>query len=485
MPSMALYGAPTPKPGIYRDRLEVFRKSLRSYQVETRRVDSLQYVLGELDYLREAYDSALGIHLSIPLPASGNFRDSVLAQRARIFDRIWPTTVLSEEEAFSRPTLEWEIGSGHFRGFYQAGPVFPYGQDGMGFSTRAWLFHTQACLTWPLSLHGQKGSFAAQARLSPSQTSPDHDLVLRANAFDVFRKNLSLAGSAGLRKVAGQEYLASFSLSSSRFWPSEMGSISIQAYVGGDWQKHGGMMNGNAGMGFIRSTYLAGESYLDFSLDGAILSRSAVTDGFQAQELYVDNVAGIRPTHFQGPEFRDTLSKDDPSPYELYVLHTGAQSLSLRAPQTFFSATSALGYGFSLFAGWQARAETHYGIDLYPEYAWDEAPGPVGLEPFSGDFNGLALNRADGRRYAVVLIDEQEGLGEYYGSSPLEHRKMRRLDQKAGLDFSLSRFFGGQFLTLGTSAEFGWSNLPRTAPAFSTPWQWNVNCAWSRTWGLR
>lgn len=149
--------------------------------------------------------------------------------------------------------------------------------------------------------------------------------------------------------------------------------------------------------------------------------------------LYVDNVARIRPTHFQGPEFRDTLSKEDPSPDELYALHSGVQSLSLRAPQTSFSAPPAIAYGFSLFERWQARAATHYGIDLYPEYAWDEAPGPVGLEPFSGDFNGLALNRADGRRYAVVLIEEEEGLGEYYGSRPLERQKARRVDQKAGM----------------------------------------------------
>jgi hypothetical protein len=488
LPCTARCGAPSSKPGIFRDRLEAFRKPLRSYRVEARPVDSLNYVLGELNYLKESYDSALSSHLSIPLPASGAFRDSVLAQRARIFDRIWPASALSgvdeEAETVSRPTLEWEIGSEHSRGFYQAGPVFPYGKDGTGFGTHSWLFNTQVSLAWPLSFRGRNGSLAAQARLSPSRTTLDYDLGLRAHAQDVFRENLSLSASAGLSKSPGPEYLASFSLSSSRLWPSANGSLSVQGGLGGVWEANGKRRNGNAWMGFTREAYLEGESYLSFSLDGAILSRQAEVDGFQAPVLYVDNVARIRPTHFQDPGFRDSLPMDSQSAYQLYVLHAGEQPLSLRAPQTYFSVTPAFAYGFSLFAGWQTRVGTHYGIDLYPEYAWDEAPGPDSLDPFSGDFNGLALNRADGQQYAVVMVEEEGGLGEYYGSRPLEHRKARRLDQKAGLDFSLSRFFRGQALTLGASAEFEWSNLPRTAPSFSVPWQWNLSCTWSRAWDL-
>lgn len=39
-------------------------------------------------------------------------------------------------------------------------------------------------------------------------------------------------------------------------------------------------------------------------------------------------------------------------------------------------------YDFSLSAGWQVRAGTYYGIDLYPEYAWNDAPGPDSSIPF-------------------------------------------------------------------------------------------------------
>jgi hypothetical protein len=483
---MARSGAPAPKPGILRDRQEAFRKPMRTSRIEARPVDSLHYILGELDYLKEAYDSALGFHLSIPLPASGAFRDSVLAQRTRIFDRIWRATALSgEEEAAARgPALEWEIGSGHSRGFHQAGPVFPYGDDGAEFHTRYWLLNTRAGLSWPLSIRGQEGSLVAQARLSPSRTSPDYDLGLQAYAFDVLRENHSLTGSAGLSKSAGSEYLASFSLSSSRLWPSDNGSLYVHAGMGGEWGKNGGRESGNAWIGLTREAYLESESSLSFSLDGALQSRKAEADLFRIPVLYVDNVAGTRPTHFQGADFRDSLPKDGQSAYELYVLHAGERPLSLRAPQTSVSITPSFAYDFSLSAGWQARAGAYYGIDLYPEYAWDEAPAPDSLDPFSGDFTGLALNRADGRQYAAVLVEEEGGVGEYYGSRPLEHRKARRFDQRAGLDFSLSRFFRGQFLTLGASAGFGWSNLPRTAPSLSVPWQWNVTCAWSRTWDL-
>jgi len=55
----------------------------------------------------------------------------------------------------------------------------------------------------------------------------------------------------------------------------------------------------------------------------------------------------------------------------------------------------------------------------------------------SGDFQGLALNRADGKRYAAVMIRENGGFQEHYGASPLREHARYRIDQQAGADFSL------------------------------------------------
>jgi hypothetical protein len=138
----------------------------------------------------------------------------------------------------------------------------------------------------------------------------------------------------------------------------------------------------------------------------------------------------------------------------------------------------------SLPAGWSAYAEARYGVDLYPEFAWDQVPGPEFFGPASGDFNGLVHNRADGRHYAAVLVEDGSAVGEYYGNEPLRRRKARRVDQRADLDFSLIRYFQDQALSLGASAGWAGSNLSRTSPVESRPWQLGLSLGWSRTWEL-
>ena len=98
------------------------------------------------------------------------------------------------------------------------------------------------------------------------------------------------------------------------------------------------------------------------------------------------------------------------------------------------------------------------------------------------DLVGLAYNRADGRHYAMVLEEENGVLQESYGTVPLQQRKAKRLDQRAGLEFSLSRALPhGYTLALDASADFGWSNLPDTSPIESQPWQFGLTFNLSRS----
>lgn len=429
---------------------------------------------------------ALGNHLSITLPDNGAFRDSLLAQRSRIFDGLWPMSQASEaaEPGAMGPTLEWGIGSGHSRAFHRSGPVFPYGTDEAGYQTRSWLLNSQARFTRPFSLRGQHGSLGAYAHLSPARTSPDYELAMQADLLDVFAENLSVSGSAGIRKITGSGYVSCLSLASSRLWPFEKGSLSVYGGYGGEWEGTGRSASGNFWSGITREVYLAGENTLAFSLEGTVQRWDAQADRLEAPVLYVDDVAKASPTHFRSPDFRDTLPKADGAGFLRDAMHAAARPLSLQAPQTYFSISPSLTCGFTLPAGWQAYAGVHYGVDLYPEYAWDHVPGPDSLEPFYGDFNGLALNRADGHLYAAVLVHEGGGVGEYYGSEPLEHRAQRRMDQRAGADFNLVRYLpDGNTLALGLAGELAWSNLPGSAPAESQPWQWGVTCSWNRSWG--
>jgi hypothetical protein len=115
-------------------------------------------------------------------------------------------------------------------------------------------------------------------------------------------------------------------------------------------------------------------------------------------------------------------------------------------------------------------------VDLYPSYAWDRVPLPDSLYIGSGDLVGIALNRADGHHYAAVLAGNEEGFEEHYGTQPLERHRMRRWDQTVGIDFSLSRTLpNGYAFYAETTTDFGWSNLPATAPGDSQPWQWGLN----------
>jgi hypothetical protein len=453
--------------------------------------DSTQYILGELHILEEAYDMALGNNLAIALPVSGAFRDSVLVQRARIFGRVWTASDPSGKEddgtAEPGPTLAWGIGSGHERGFHRAGPAFPYGKDGMGFHTRTWMLNTHASLACPMSFHGQDMSFAAEADLSPSGTPGtrlDYDLTLRGYLFDLFLENLTVTGAAGVRKTSESKPITSLSLSTSRLWPSENGSFTVQGGFAGEWSGNGGAFGRSFWMGFSREAYLDGENFLSFSLEGAVQSLDANANRLQVPVLFVDDVTGSRPTHYQGPDFRDSLPNEDTDVFQLYAYQSGELPLDLNSARSRFSVAPSVAYGMALPAGWQAIAAARYGVDVYPESAWDQVTGPASIDPVYGDFNGLALNRADGRLYAAVMLEEDGGVREFYGTDPMERRETQRVDQTAGLDLSAARYFGGQTISVGAYAERAWSNLSGTAPVVFRPWHWGVTVGWTRTWGL-
>ncbi len=468
---------------------ETFQKLLRVVQGKVGLNDNLSYLQGERAFANHAFDSALAINLSAVLPADGALRDSLLLQRSRLSEVLWPPDSAQKGEGPEiLPSRYFEIGLGSARSAarYSIPPEFPFGNRPAGMDSGYWLYDTHARLTWPISFQKHLGSVTIRTNLSRPADSLDYDLGLEANVPAVFLENLSLSGSGAVGRQTGIGYVTSLGCDASLGWYWESASLFLNGGYAGQRRD---------GWELQYETYSAALSGEFFQADGKSLSLSLGTtlqrlapqhDRYTFREMYVDDVSQSAPTHYSGPDFVDSIPKDSRASYLLYASHSGGRALAFRAPQTSLSVAPSLTYGFPLPQGISAHAEFHAGWDLFPVYAWDRATMPDSFEPFSGDFDGIALNRADGREYMVVLVRENGGFSEYYGSEPLEHHRDRRLDRRLGSGLTLARAFpSGHFLSFSASAERTWTNLPAGSPAWTQPWQWGLDLNWSRVWEWR
>lgn len=440
---------------------DAFRDFLRENRMLD---DSLHYLQGENALAREDFDSALAYHLAIGIPAAGGFREDLLAQRSRIFARLWPTgaTHFRDEDRLHaetdphRPAFEWSAGTGHFRRLDRMGPSFPYGGDGFGAVSRDWRYSASARGTWPLQLGKQDLDLSLSAsanRFSPG-TAMQYETAMSAELPEGILANLSLSLSTGLVKSQDWGSYRYYGLAASKVWYFENAGASFETGYSRQWEGEWKRFTDNARARFSRGFAPAGEGNIQVSLEGAISRRESRSDLYIAPVRYLGDAA------------------DD---------QTGELALTLQAPQSNFSLSPGVSYGFPLPGGVQATAAAKYALDIYPEYAWNRIPWPDSLDPYSGDLAGLALDRADGRYYAAVLSEQDGEDRTYYGSIPMESGRTRRVDNRASLDLGLGKELPhGYSLSVGYSAEFGWTNLPKTAPADFRPWQWSLGIEISR-----
>ena len=241
-------------------------------------------------------------------------------------------------------------------------------------------------------------------------------------------------------------------------------------------------MNDNAWISLSREIDLQDGKTLGFSLRGAFDRQDPQYEWITAAVLYVDDVSKAQPTHFRAGDFRDTLPGNTGDALGALAQHAGALQLATVTPRSYFSLSPSFQYGFPLPAGFEALVGARYAVDIYRESSWDWVPSPDSMDLSQADLVGLAFNRADGRYYAAALLEEAGDLREAYGARPLQRQKAKRLDQKAGLNLGLTRSLPhGYTLALDASAEFGWSNLSRTSPIGSQPWQWGLTFNLSRS----
>lgn len=376
------------------------------------------------------------------------------------------------------------MGTSHSRGLFRTGVWQPDGWRGMGFEERYWMYSTFARQSWPLSIRGQALNVAGTVNQSTSGAFSTLDAALEAHIPEGILEKLAIILSGGIRKSQEWGSYQSYDLQVSKAWYFESLATGVHAGLSREWNDKGKPLNDNAWMTLRRDIRFENGNTLGMSLYGAIDHRDPQHDRLTASVLYVDDVGKAQPTHFRTGDFRDTLHGNTGDALKLFAEHAGALQIAMVAPRTYLTLSPSLQYDFSLPAGFGAMAAVRYAVDLYRESAWDWVSMPDSMNLSNAGLLGLALNRADGRYYSAALVEENGELRESYGSAPLQKRKAKRLDQRAGLNLSLWRNLPhGYTLGLEASADFGWSNLSDTSPIGSQPWQWGQTFNASRSSG--
>jgi hypothetical protein len=165
--------------------------------------DTLQYRLGQQALDRQRYDSALGHNLAASLPATGTFRDTLLAQRSRIFARLWPVNAplaKGTDSETSKAIFDWGMGTSHSRGVFRSGQWQPDGWQGMGYEDNYWMYNSYARQSWPISIRGQALQLAVNLNQATAAEFSILDAALSAEVQGGILENLSLVLSGGLRK---------------------------------------------------------------------------------------------------------------------------------------------------------------------------------------------------------------------------------------------------------------------------------------------
>ncbi len=438
--------------------------------------DTLHFREGEAATGQEEFDLALSHHLAAAIPASGKFRDELLAQRSRIFARLWPSAASSfsggrlspQEENLPRGlAFDWGMGGEHSGGMDREAPRFPFAANGSGRENRDWRYLTFARLGGPVSLGGRTLNLGLSANADRSSLggASTYEAALQAEMPEGLLQDALLSVASGVGKSRDWGSHRYYGLVASKAWYSENGETGFEAGYSGQWSSGWKRMRDFTWAKASRDfPFLAGNGF-QASLEASATRQASWTESYSVPVLdanaAVPSAAGI--------------TAGAPS-------LAGEKILTLEAPQSFFSLSPAVEYAITLPAAVQARALARYTLEIYPEYAWDRITWSDSLDANSLASAGLALRRSEGRYYPALLVEQEGGYREYTGTAPLEHFRKRRADNRAGLDFKFGKDLPqGYFLSLESSLDVSWTNLPGSAPAAFQPWRWGLSVNVSRS----
>lgn len=438
--------------------------------------DSLHFREGEAATGEEEFDLALSHHLAAAIPAAGKFRDELLAQRSRIFARLWPSAAPTssavkggplEEEPSRGLAFDWGMGGEHSRGMDREGPRILFAANGSGRENRDWRYLTFARLGGAVSLVGKTVYMGLSANADRSSLGgvSTYEAALQAEMPEGMLQDALLSISTGVGNSRDWGSHRYYGLMASKAWYSQDGEAGFEAGYSGQWGSGWKRMRDFAWAKASRDFPFLGGNGFQASLEASATRQASWTESYSVPVLdenaAVPTAAGLTP--------------GAPSV-------AGEKVLALEAPQSFFSLPPSAEYAITLPAGVQARALARYTLEIYPEYAWDRITWSDSLDANSLASAGLALRRSEGRYYPALLVEQEGSYREYTGTAPLEHFRKRRVDNRAGLDFTFGKDLPqGYFLSLESSLDVSWTNLPGNAPAAFQPWRWGLSLNVSRS----
>lgn len=459
--------------------------------------DSLYYFLAEIARRKTALDTAMAFNLAIGTPVAGAFRDSVLAQRYRLFmasNLIGDARALRDslagpvETPQGRPQrkLTARMGSGYFRESNHDAIDYPFGPGLGGYAPRGWQHRARGQFEFPVvsgSRWDWTGGLEIQAMKSYAKDSVDYRLGGALRAENPTREGWSAGIGAEAGRITGSGWVSGCKAEAG--WLSlRSGKLAlITGGVASEWDGQGRQRYQSAWLTGIGDWTSGGRGFSGFlSISG--LRLAPITASKTHYEIYVDDVSKAQPVHFQDGSYADTIPASGRTTFARYVSAVGRMRTSSRSPMSSFSATPSLGYALPIGGGVIADFNVSATASWYPEpYRWDQAPLAEGAVA-NDDSLHFARNQADGKAYAVDLILVDGGFRETYGAAPLARRERVRLDGQGEAEFGLRRAFGGWGnLAATVMARKNVSTVAGEAPVWIPDWYAGAAIRWSGDWG--
>jgi hypothetical protein len=366
--------------------------------------------------------------------------------------------------------------------------AYPFGADLGGYSPAGPENRLIGALAAPLFRAGPgdfAGEFGMQALKSYAKDSLDYRVSagLREEGFLAPALSLELGAEGG--RVTGSGWIGACKGGATWLSFGAGGLTMITSGLQAEWDERGRERYGSAWLGWYRDASISDGRGFNFTLSLSALRSAATRESSDWRMMFVDDVGKASPTHFTGPDFRDTVHAGKIDASTKYSSAVRPLPISSRSPQSSISLSPALGYTLPL--PWRLSAEATLSARgaWFPEaYAWETSALPP---PADGDvvFRGFALNRADGRIYAANLNRPSGGLIETYADTPLRPVRRTRLDGEGTLETALRRPFAGWgALRASAMVKRTASTVGGSAPIWIPAWDAGVSIAWNGEWDL-
>jgi hypothetical protein len=466
--------------------------------------DSLYWMLSETAWRKGAIDTAMGFNLAIRTPAPGEFRDSVLTQRYRLYsasgltrdaEGLRDSLPRGAAAGSKRPLrVTARMGSGWFGERNDSAHIGPFGLGLPDTAFRGYEHRFHAGLEAPLGRGGEiswTAGLEMQGVKSYAKDSLDSRLGATLREAGWIHPGLSLGAGIGGGQVTGSGWVGSCKGDASWLAISPEGFTMLSAGLESEWDEEGRDRFQVAWLAWYRDGTLR---------TGRGFTASASVSGFRSDPIrdqspfrifYVDDVRAAEPKHYSDPAYSQAITPASRKlAFQAYTEDHGSTTASSRAPQSFLAFSPQATYALPLPGKLISELTVSLSGSWYPEpYLRDYAVLPAGasadlpLRAAKDTVFGFARNQADGREYAAYLNQVSGGYEEHYADAPLRRERRTRLEGQGSTQVTLRRPFGGWgTLSLSALAKRYVSNLGSAAPIWIPAWDLGISLQWNGAW---